>query len=238
MPTTVLAQDDAGISVKNGINHEGRKNFVGTFTPPFAVLNDSAFLSGLDDRDLRSGLAEAIKVALIKDSEFFEFIRSNRNALAEFALEPLKEVIFRCAELHLHHIRTGGDPFELGSARPLDFGHWSAHKLEEISGGTLRHGEAVAIGIALDSVYSHNRGMLNEVELVEIIRTLEVLGFDLRVSSLRYLDVDRALSDFREHLGSELCITLLDGIGTGVEVNEIDVNMMAKCVHWLLEARA
>ena len=235
MPTTVLAQNDAGIGVKNAINHDGRKNFVGTFAPPFAVLNDFAFLSGLDARDLRAGIAEAVKVALIKDFEFFEFIHSKREALAEFALEPLKEVIFRCAELHLHHIRTSGDPFELGSARPLDFGHWSAHKLEELSAGALRHGEAVAVGIALDSLYSHHRGMVGETELDAIISTLDTLGFDLAPSVMRYLDVGRALEDFREHLGSELCITLLEGIGAGVEVNEIDVDLMDKCISWLLE---
>jgi 3-dehydroquinate synthase len=235
MPTTVLSQNDAGIGVKNGINHEGRKNFIGSFAPPYAVLNDSAFLNGLGTRDLRAGMAEAVKVALIKDAGFFEFINANREALAKFERQPLKELIFRCAELHLHHIRTNGDPFELGSARPLDFGHWSAHKLEELSEGALRHGEAVAVGVALDSLYSHHRGMLGEADLYAIISTLETLGFDLRPSALRYLNIERALADFQEHLGSQLCITLLRGIGAGVEVSEIDVGVMRKCVNSLLE---
>jgi 3-dehydroquinate synthase len=235
MPTTVLAQNDAGIGVKNAINSEGRKNFIGTFAPPFAVLNDFDFLSGLDPRDRRAGLAEAVKVALIKDPEFFEYLHANREPLSKFALEPTKQAIFRCAELHLNHIRTSGDPFELGSARPLDFGHWSAHKLEELSEGALRHGEAVAIGIAIDSLYSHQRGMLAESELNTIILTLQALGFNLRSSVLRYLEIDRALEEFREHLGSELCITLLAGIGRGVEVHEIDLDVMRKCVSLLLE---
>src|SRR5204862_561409 len=77
IPTTVLSQNDSGIGVKNGVNAFGKKNFLGTFAPPFAVINDSGFLTTLDDRDWRSGIAEAIKVALIKDAPFFNFIKTN-----------------------------------------------------------------------------------------------------------------------------------------------------------------
>jgi 3-dehydroquinate synthase len=156
-------QNDAGVGVKNGINALGRKNFIGTFAPPFAVINDFAFLDTLPPRELRAGMAEAVKVALIKDRSFFTHLYEQRFELASFSPRPLEEMIHRCAALHMHHIGTGGDPFELGSARPLDFGHWSAHKLEEMTGGLLRHGEAVSIGIALDSLYSYYNGMIEEV---------------------------------------------------------------------------
>jgi 3-dehydroquinate synthase len=230
MPTTTLAQNDAGIGVKNAVNFAGRKNFVGSFAPPYAVVNDFAFLDTLAPRDLRAGLAEAIKVALIKDSGFFEGLHENRRALADGASDALEASIIRCAELHLEHIRTAGDPFEFGSARPLDFGHWAAHKLEELSHGDLRHGEAVAIGVAVDSLYSLRCGLIDSTQCRRILGLLSDLGFELAHPSLADLDIDRALGDFREHLGGELCITLLDGIGRGVEVHRIDLGVMQACV--------
>ncbi|MEM9008838.1 MAG: 3-dehydroquinate synthase, partial [Cyanobacteria bacterium P01_F01_bin.86] len=154
VPTTVLAQNDSGVGVKNSVNAYGKKNFLGTFAPPYAVLNDATFLTTLDDRDWRAGMAEALKVALIKDAAFFEAIEANAAAIANRDLAAMQSAIYRCAELHMNHIAGNGDPFEMGSSRPLDFGHWAAHRLEHLTHYELRHGEAVAIGIALDSTYS------------------------------------------------------------------------------------
>jgi 3-dehydroquinate synthase len=233
MPSTSLAQNDAGIGVKNAVYFGGRKNFLGTFAPPFAVINDFDLLDSLSERDLCAGTAEAIKVSLIRDAAFFRSLYEQRHALARFEPATLETMIVRCAELHLEHIQTSGDPFELGSARPLDFGHWAAHKLEELTGGSLRHGEAVAIGIAIDSTYSHRAGSIGAAELEQIIAVLEDVGFELDHPALRTLEVERALSDFREHLGGKLCITLLKGIGSGFEVDEIDLPLMKSCVESL-----
>jgi 3-dehydroquinate synthase len=230
MPTTVLAQNDAGVGVKNGINSLGRKNFLGTFAPPFAVINDFTFLDTLPARQLRAGMAEAVKVALIKDRSFFDNLYNNRSSLACFNQQELEEMIYNCAALHMHHIGTQGDPFELGSARPLDFGHWSAHKLEEITGGLLNHGEAVSIGMALDSLYSVHADLLEENSLQRIFTLLTDLGLPLYHPSLDILDIPGALEEFREHLGGKLAITLLTGLGSKKEVNWIDTALMKRCI--------
>jgi 3-dehydroquinate synthase len=235
VPTTVLAQNDAGVGVKNGVNAFGRKNFLGTFAPPFAVLNDLDFLNTLQVRDLRSGIAEAVKVALIRDRAFFEELYAGRAELARFAPAALERMIVRCAELHLAHIAGAGDPFECGSSRPLDFGHWNAHKLEELSSFELRHGEAVAIGIALDSLYSRGAGLLGDLDLHRILALLEDLGFLLYHPALSWLDVDQALREFQEHLGGELAIPLLAGVGHKVEVHQIDVRLMNRCIEKLAQ---
>lgn len=234
MPTTVLGQNDAGVGVKNGINSQGRKNFMGTFAPPFAVINDFSFLDTLPPRELRAGMAEAVKVALIKDRSFFNALYEQRFELAAFSLRPMEEMIHRCAALHMHHIGSGGDPFELGSARPLDFGHWSAHKLEEMTGGLLRHGEAVAIGIALDSLYSYYIELINESEFRQIFTLLGDLGLPLYHPALGALDVSGALDEFREHLGGDLAITLLTGIGSKKEVDRVEIPLMERCVNQLI----
>ena len=230
MPTTVLGQNDVGVGVKNGINAFGRKNFVGSFAPPFAVINDFDFLESLPPQELRAGMAEAVKVALIMDRRFFNSLFNQRSELAVFRQRPMEEMIIRCAALHMQHIGMGGDPFETGSARPLDFGHWSAHKLEEITGGLVGHGEAVAIGIALDSIYSRRLGLIAEEELELILVLLADLGLPVYHPALAGLDIGGALGEFREHLGGEPAITLLTGIGGRKEVDRIDTALMERCI--------
>lgn len=230
MPSTVLAQNDAGVGVKNAINHGKRKNFVGTFAPPFAVINDYSLIKTLAPRDKRSGIAEAIKVALIKDPDFFDSMFESKDELHEFTRLPMENMIRRCAELHLDHIAYNGDPFEQGSARPLDFGHWAAHKLEEMTHSTVKHGEAVAIGVMLDSLYSWRMGLIDDESIQRIYQLIEGVGFNVYHYELDNLDAANALKEFREHLGGKLCITLLDAIGTGREHNTINVDLMQECV--------
>ncbi|MBM3845333.1 MAG: 3-dehydroquinate synthase, partial [Verrucomicrobia bacterium] len=236
IPSTTLSQNDSGVGVKNGINAFGKKNFIGTFAPPFAVINDLSLLKSLPARDKRAGYSEAVKVALIRDWEFFEWLEAQSSALRRFSPGPMERLIHRCAELHVHHIATSGDPFEFGSARPLDFGHWAAHKLEQLSDYRLRHGEAVAIGIALDALYSKRMGFIDAVSCDRALGLLEKLGFDLFAEELKLTDqagsrrVLQGLEEFREHLGGQLTVTLLRGIGQGFEVHEMDEAKVALCI--------
>ena len=223
VPTTVLAQADAAIGVKNSVNAMGQKNFLGVFTPPAAVLNDSRFLTTLSQKDWIGGVAEAVKVALIKDAAFFAFLERQARGLARRDLQSMRQVIYRCAALHLDHIASGGDPFEHGSSRPLDFGHWAAHRLELLSGFELGHGEAVAIGLALDTTYSYLAGLLGERPWRRVLNLLTRLGFALYVPQLDNEEaILRGLEEFRTHLGGRLTILLLSDIGQGLETNEID----------------
>jgi 3-dehydroquinate synthase len=239
VPTTTLSQADSGVGVKNGINAFGKKNFIGAFCPPFAVINDFSLLATLAPRDKRAGYVEAVKVACIRDRAFFEEIERDAEALAAFEPAPMQRLIFRCAELHLNHIATSGDPFEFGSARPLDFGHWAAHKLEQLSDYAIRHGEAVAVGIALDVIYARSIGLLDAGSAERVLLLLERLGFDLfanellNVDSAHNLHVIAGLAEFREHLGGELTITLLTAIGRGVEVHEMNLPKVVEAIYEL-----
>ena len=241
IPTTTLSQDDSGVGVKNGMNAFGKKNFIGTFAVPWAVINDSELLASLSPRDKRAGYIEAVKVACIRDTAFFEGIEGDVVKLREFEPAAMERLIHRCAELHVNHIATSGDPFEMGSARPLDFGHWSAHKLEQISEYKLRHGEAVAIGIALDVVYSRRMGFLAAAEAERVIKLIEELGFEIFANELMHVDSGGALmllkglEEFREHLGGQLTITLLKEIGRGFEVHEMHPSTVVAAIHELEE---
>jgi 3-dehydroquinate synthase len=239
IPTTVLSQNDSGVGVKNAVNYRGLKNYVGTFAPPWAVLNDFDFLSSLPKRERVAGMAEAIKVALIRDREFYLWLEENVEGLSTFRPKAEEHMVRRSAELHMNQIANGGDPFESGSARPLDFGHWSAHKLEALTNHHVRHGEAVAIGIALDARYSVLAGLLPEGEDERIVALLEGLGLRIWHPALESTGSDGRLSilvgldEFQEHLGGALTITLLRDLGVGVEVNHIDGALMGQAMQWL-----
>ena len=243
MPTTTLSQADSGVGVKNGINAFGKKNFVGTFAPPYAVINDFQLLATLPPRELRCGYAEAVKVACIRDADFFVDLEREAAKLRIFEPDGMRQVIHRCAELHARHIAGSGDPFEFGSARPLDFGHWAAHKLEQLSDYRIRHGEAVAIGIALDVLYARNIGMLAAPSAERVLHLLENLGFELFADELQLADELKQLRlldgliEFKEHLGGRLTITLLTEIGKGIEVHEMQTPAIVKALRELAERR-
>ena len=227
-PTTTLSQGDGGVGVKNGINFFGKKNWVGTFAVPEAVVNDFSFLRTLPDNQKRAGYVEAIKVALIRDRAFFEWIESRASELAQFQAQPMEQLIRRSAALHLDHIAGSGDPFERGSARPLDFGHWIAHKLEPMSDFQVGHGDAVAIGLAADVLYCAKVGLLKEEAAERVLDLLQALGFETYHPLLHAKNnsggsiILDGLEEFREHLGGKLTITLIQALGQGVEVHRMD----------------
>ena len=238
MPTTTLSQGDGGVGVKNGVNYFGKKNWVGNFAVPFAIVNDLEFISTLPDRACRDGIIEAIKVALIRDKDFYQYLEENANKLGSLETRQLELAIRRSAENHVDHIATTGDPFEYGSARPLDFGHWVAHKLEQLSEFKVSHGEAVAIGMAVDIIYSVHVGLLARRTADEILNLIQTVGFKLWSS---YLDQEQhgrpvilaGLEEFREHLGGKLTITLVPEIGEKLEVHEMDEDAILKSLEEL-----
>ena len=236
IPTTTLAQNDGGVGVKTGMDEHGQKNFVGTFAPPFAVLNDFSLLGTLSQDDWLGGAAEAFKVAIIADAEFFDFLCGSAEALVARDAEAMGALVRRCAILHLNHIRSAGDPFEFGSARPLDFGHWVAHKLETLSEYQLGHGQAVAVGVAVDSYYAMKHSLLTAEEFERIVTGLVACGLPVwhplltAKSPEGNLEILEGLADFREHLGGALTVTLPDGIGAKVEVHQISVEIVEDAV--------
>lgn len=230
MPTTTLAQGDSGIGVKNSINLFQKKNWVGTFAVPWGVINDRKLLETLSDRDFCCGFSEAVKVALLKDADFFEQIYRDAAEIRQRG-DASWPVIAESAQWHLKHITQGGDPFEMLEARPLDYGHWSAHKLETMTNFSLRHGEAVAIGVAVDTVYSSLAHKLSEDDAERVLDCLQHLGLLMEHPAL--LETEElfgGLEEFRQHLGGRLTVTMLDGIGHPINVHTIDHDLMKTAI--------
>ncbi len=159
------------------------------------------------DRDFRCGFSESVKVALLKCPSLFEYMVEHADAIADRDPVASGQAIRQSVLLHLQHITRGGDPFEMLEARPLDFGHWSAHKLEALTDYGLRHGEAVAIVLALDKLYSHLRlGLERQVadQTLDVLQRLHLPVYDAALSEEAVFD---GLEEFRQHLGGELTIT-------------------------------
>ncbi len=176
---------------------------------------------------------EAVKVALIKDPGFYQFIAEHVAALKNRDKGAMQYLIYRCAELHMEHIAKGGDPFEKGSSRPLDFGHWSAHKLEHMTNYQIRHGEAVAKGMALDLIYASKIGLITSALADQIITLLIDIGFDLKIpvkTENQREELLDGIEEFREHLGGQLTITLITSIGQKKDVHEIDRQKMTDSI--------
>jgi 3-dehydroquinate synthase len=236
IPTTTLAQADSGIGVKNAVNLFHKKNWVGSFAVPWAVVNDAALLTTLPDRDFICGFVEAVKVALLKDPPFFAELCRVAPEIHARKMDVCLPLIRRSAELHLEHITRGGDPFEMLEARPLDFGHWSAHKLEMLSEFVLRHGEAVAIGIAVDTVYSSLALGFPRESAQQVLNCLMEIGFELDCPQLHDERLFDGLEEFRQHLGGRLTLTMLAAIGQPIEVHEINRTLMQRAIHTVAES--
>ena len=234
MPSTTLAQCDSGLGVKNAVNYFGKKNFVGVFDPPFGVVNDIRLLSSLDNRHWCSGLSEAVKVALIKDETFFEEIEQQSAQLLNRDLTAMGNAIQKSAILHLEHITKGGDPFERLNARPLDFGHWSAHKLEQITNNSLTHGEAVSIGLVIDIKCSVALGLLDNAIADRIVNVLQSLNLPTSHPALSDPALLQGIEEFRQHLGGELTLLMLKGIADPVDVHALDFKLVKQVFNELL----
>jgi 3-dehydroquinate synthase len=235
LPTTTLGQADSGLGVKNGVNLFGKKNWLGSFAVPWAVVNDAALLSTLSDRDWICGFSESVKVSLLKDAALFDELCRVAPRIRRRDPEVSLPMIRASAELHLAHITRGGDPFEMLEARPLDFGHWSAHKLEALSNFEVRHGEAVAIGVAIDTVYSSLKFGLPTEDAERALSCLAALGFQLSHPALLDGALFDGLEEFRQHLGGRLTLTMVPQVGRAIDVHEVDRHKMREAIGRVVE---
>ena len=235
LPTTTLGQADSGIGVKNAVNAFQKKNWIGTFGVPWGVINDAALLSTLPEGDFLCGFVEAVKVSLLKDPRIFCRFVSFSSTNSRREMPVCLEMIRRSADWHLQHITRGGDPFEMLEARPLDFGHWSAHKLEALTNFAMRHGEAVAIGVAIDAIYSSLALGFPESQAQQVLCCLRDLGFKLDCPQLHEPELFAGLEEFRQHLGGRLTLTMLTAIGQPCEVHEVHQELMRKAIDLVVE---
>ena len=174
--TSLLGQVDASVGGKNGVNVDGYKNMVGTFTQPRFVICDVGMLRTLPEREVRTGMAEVIKAGIIADEELFS--KLELTPLAELTKNPdlLAEVVYRAIKVKADIVER--DEREHGDRRKLNLGHTLAHAIEK-SSSKINHGEAVAVGLSLISDAAARRGLLSAADKERICSLLQRTGFDL-----------------------------------------------------------
>lgn len=210
IPTTLLAQVDASVGSKLGVDFQGYKNHIGVFNDPEAVLIDPTFLKTLPPRELRSGFAEIIKHHLIADAEGWHQLRATQ----DLERLDLPALIRHSVAIKSHIVAT--DPNEQGKRKSLNFGHTFGHALESEwlnRPQPFLHGEAIAAGMVMESYLSHHYGMLAEPDLDDI---LQLFGRLYPVIPLKEKDEDALLarmSNDKKNEGGDVMCTLLDGLG-------------------------
>lgn len=178
VPTTLVGMIDAGVGLKVGVNVNNHKNLLGAYHPPLACLCDMAFLSTLATAELRCGLAEAIKIAVVCDAHLFTLIeRHHADLLTARDTPAVREIVDRSTSAMLRQLSA--NPFEEDLRRLPDFGHEFGHALESLSGYRLRHGEAVAIGMALSCCLAARAGLLPDADLRRLLALLRRAGLAL-----------------------------------------------------------
>lgn len=180
VPTSLLAQVDASVGGKTGVNLSRGKNLVGAFHQPRTVIIDTSSLHTLPARELRSGLAEVIKHAIIRDGEYFQFLEANLKPIRRLEPEVLERTIALSCEIKADVV--GQDERESGLRRILNFGHTTAHAVESLTAyRDFRHGEAVAIGMVTAAVLSWKMGLTDLETVNRIARLLTEAGLPTRV---------------------------------------------------------
>ncbi len=213
-PTTLLAQVDASVGGKNGVNLDGFKNMVGVFNQPELVLCDLDVLATLPAREIGCGMAEIVKHAAIADAELFDFLDANADQLNNLDRSGLERVVSDSVRIKSGVVNR--DEKEVGERRKLNFGHTLGHAVEKLAG--LPHGEAVSAGMVMAAALSVRRGLLTEAELFRLTRLLNRFQLPTRLDSLG-LDPQtlfQAIFKDKKREGDSIHLVLLHGLGRAV----------------------
>ncbi len=233
LPTTLLAQVDSSVGGKTGVNHPGGKNLIGAFHQPAAVITDTDTLSTLPDRQLRAGLTEIVKAALVADVEFFNWLETNMPRLLRHEADALEEAIRRACGIKAAIVAS--DEREQGRRALLNLGHTFGHAIEAGAGyGNVLHGEAVAAGLVLAAELSARTGRIAGADARRIRELLAAAGLPVdppRLGRARMLDL---MGMDKKVKGGELRLVLLDGIGKATLTSDYP----REALEALLEERA
>lgn len=221
VPTTLLAQVDASIGGKTAVNHPLGKNLIGAFYQPRAVIIDLDTLTTLPEREYKSGLAEIIKAALIKDADFFEWLELHCDKLLQHNRVYLEQAIY-CA-CRIKQMVVMHDEKEKGERALLNFGHTFGHAIEQCLGyGEWLHGEAVALGMLMAARLSQARGYINDSDVRRIHKLLLRIGYEDRLpKKLSVGEIVDAMTHDKKVYNDRLNLILLDSIGSAIIKDDV-----------------
>lgn len=218
IPTSLLAMVDASVGGKTGVNFEGLKNAIGTITQPKAVFINPDFLKTLPERHFKNGLAEVYKTALISDQKFWEYIKVNSKE------ENIESIITKSVKLKNAVVLK--DPFEEGLRKILNFGHTIGHALESLWIDQLLHGEAIVIGMIMESHIAWQKKLISKKELSEITDSLTKFFHPAKVGDISLETILELIKNDKKNSGNKFHFSLLNQVGSclyDIEVNEAQI---------------
>ena len=230
VPTTLLAQIDSSIGGKTAIDLSIAKNLVGTFYQPRLVFCELDFLATLDKKQIRAGLSEAVKYAIIKDEGLFRFLEENYRQLFFKDMRALAHLVYQCARIKSGIVQLD-EREEKGLRTVLNFGHTIGHAIEA-AGDYLKysHGEAIALGMLAASRLSQRLGMLDSAAYERILNLIARLGLPQEISALKEEDVLRAYKLDKKFIGRTNRFVLIKGIGRPVVCENVPQETIHKAI--------
>ena len=230
VPTTLLAQVDSSIGGKVGVNHQLGKNMIGAFKQPQFVLVDPSVLTTLPMRELRSGLAEIIKVGIIWDHNFFNYLEEHVHDILRQEAITLKYIIRRSCQVKAQVVAE--DEFEKGLRAILNFGHTTAHAVETLTGYTqYTHGEAVAIGMVVAARLAHAMGMITADSLHRIIRLLKKFEMPVYLPTCQPADLMNLMEADKKAVSGQIHFILPTEIGKVTSVSGISNELLTRALN-------
>ncbi len=231
IPTTLLAQVDAGIGGKTGCNFAGIKNLIGITQQPRAIVIDINSLAGLSERELRSGFAEVVKHGLIADGNYFSWVTSK--PCSDWNSEELVSIVATSCAIKARIVQ--GDETEQGARKTLNFGHTIGHAIEALSfnsGSPLAHGEAVAIGMRAEGIISTRVGMLPRAELDKLTQGLRAVGLPIQLPRhISREDIVNCMSLDKKNVAGIARWTLLRSIGDATFDHEVPQEIIDEAIN-------
>jgi len=209
--SSLLAQVDAAIGGKNGVDYKNFKNIIGVIRQPEFVICDPNMLKTLERKEFIMGLAEVAKYGAILDSEFFDYCETHRSDILETDQPILDELIYRSALNKVRVVEV--DEFEIGERTKLNFGHTFAHALEKIKG--MAHGEAVAIGMNIAAAISVSEGLLAEKKAIRLRSLIHALGLPVS-TEINPAEISQVIMKDKKKKGDKIGLVLLEDLGSSV----------------------
>ena len=224
MPTTLLAQVDSSIGGKVAVNHGKLKNKIGAFYQPRLVISDTATLKTLPAKEFANGMAEVIKSAVIKDSEFFAFIETNLDKIKKLDDAALEEVVFHSAGVKADVVAQ--DELDTGPRNILNFGHTVGHAIETVSDFEIGHGQAIALGMMAAARIAQRMGLFDNGELARLKDVIDGAGLPVAMPRLDTAKIIQAIKHDKKVVAGKVRFVLPRAIGNVFITDEVSLSMV------------
>lgn len=224
IPTTLMAQCDSSIGGKNGYNFNNIKNIIGTIYHPVMVYTDVNFIKTLNEREYKNGIAEIIKYGFVCDRNFFNYIEENKKGIREREVDKLLHIVSECARIKGRIVES--DEYDTDIRQVLNFGHITGYALESISGFGLSHGEAVSIGMVIETFMALRLGIIDEESYKRLISILNYFNMNYSLGDIEPAYLVEFIKKDKKKISKDIKFALPDKIGHAIITAEINKNFI------------